>query len=531
MTIGNIKFTQQPPIASGNITDSTIVPAVENFVNYKMTVGNLATYINSAGGNIVPGNISTGNITAGNVSVTGNVTADYFFGNGSQLTGLPATYTNANVAAFLPTYTGNLNANVVTANIVSATGNVIGDYIFGNGSQLTGIVATTVGTLSTLSVTGNAVIGNVSTGIVTGSVVGNVSGNLTGATVSTTGNITANYFFGNGSQLTGVVATGIGTLSSLSVTGNVDAGNLRTAGQVSATGNITANYFIGNGSTLTAVNASNVQGTVANAAYATNAGSATTATTAGSATTATSATTAATVTSASQPTITSVGTLTSLSVSGNIAGGNITSAGTLSTGGNIGTSGNFNGVAVSVTGNVRGGNLITAGYVSATGNVTGAYIFGNGSQLTGIATSTYGNSNVVTLLSGFGSNTISTTGNISSGYNTTTGYNSSKYYIESVYAGGNTSTGVTPAQGNGSVQKFTANANFTLNAPTGMSTGSSITLIFTQDATGNRAMTPNAAYKFANGSKVLSTTANAIDVMSVFYDGTNYLCNLVKGYS
>jgi hypothetical protein len=50
--------------------------------------------------------------------------------------------------------------------------------------------------------------------------------------------------------------------------------------------------------------------------------------------------------------------------------------------------------------------------VSATGNITGNYFIGNGSQLTGL-TASYGNANVVTLLANFGSNTISTTGNIS----------------------------------------------------------------------------------------------------------------------
>jgi hypothetical protein len=35
--------------------------------------------------------------------------------------------------------------------------------------------------------------------------------------------------------------------------GNVSGGNIRTAGQVSATGNVTGNYFLGNGSQLTGV--------------------------------------------------------------------------------------------------------------------------------------------------------------------------------------------------------------------------------------------------------------------------------------
>jgi len=53
------------------------------------------------------------------ISAHGNVTGNYFVGNGSLLTGI-GTYTNANVAAYLPTYTGNF-----TANNISASGNLL----------------------------------------------------------------------------------------------------------------------------------------------------------------------------------------------------------------------------------------------------------------------------------------------------------------------------------------------------------------------------------------------------------------------
>ena len=82
----------------------------------------------------------------------------------------------------------------------------------------------------------------------------------TNGAVSATGNITGNYILGNGSQLSGIITTvdantltgntlssnvvtssltSVGTLGSLSVTGNVQGGNLRTAGLISATGSIT----------------------------------------------------------------------------------------------------------------------------------------------------------------------------------------------------------------------------------------------------------------------------------------------------
>jgi hypothetical protein len=69
---------------------------------------------------------------------------------------------------------------------------------------------------------------------------------------------------------------------------------------------------------------------------------------------------------------------------------------------------------LAVTANITGGNILTGGLISATGNVTADYLFGNGSQLTGIAAS-YGNANVVANLAALGSNPVSTTGNVTAG--------------------------------------------------------------------------------------------------------------------
>jgi hypothetical protein len=104
-------------------------------------------------------------------------------------------------------------------------------------------------------------------------------------------------------------------------------------------------------------------------------------------------------------------------------------------------------------------------------------------------------------------------------------------YSETVGNTGNTGTTFVPNYSNGVVQRITANNNFTLAAPLNMATGQSITLIIQQDATGSRVMTPNGVYKFAYGLRTLSVPANSIDMLSIFYDGTNYLCNLVKGYT
>ena len=76
---------------------------------------------------------------------------------------------------------------------------------------------------------------------------------------------------------------------------------------------------------------------------------------------------------------------------------------------------------------------------------------------------------------------------------------------------------------------MTLNNNLTLNALSNVANGDSLTLIITQDGTGNRTL--SSTMKFAGGEKTLSTAANSIDVMTIFYDGTNYLASLSKNFS
>jgi len=105
-------------------------------------------------------------------------------------------------------------------------------------------------------------------------------------------------------------------------------------------------------------------------------------------------------------------------------------------------------------------------------------------------------------------------------------------YKESVFNIGNSGSGtVTPNFTNGPVQTVTATGNFTLALPTNVTAGSNLTLIITQDGTGGRTITPNASYRFANGIKTLSLGPSAIDVMTIFYDGSRYLASLIRRYS
>jgi hypothetical protein len=103
-----------------------------------------------------------------------------------------------------------------------------------------------------------------------------------------------------------------------------------------------------------------------------------------------------------------------------------------------------------------------------------------------------------------------------------------KDYKETNYALSYGAT-ITPDVVNGNVQTVTLTGNVTFNAFANPETGQSLTLIVKQDATGSRILT--STMKFAGADKTLSTDANAIDIISVFYDGTNYYASLSKGFA
>jgi hypothetical protein len=338
--VGLLGVTNLPSANIGNIqiTGNTIVTLNTN--------GDLVFDPNGSGNVRILANTSvTGNITAsGFVSATGNITGNYFIGNGSQLTGVAASSVNANA----------LIGNTLSSNVLYSS-------------------LTQVGTLSNVSVSGNVVGGNVLTsGVVsaTGSITS--AANIVGGNVTTAGLITATGNIQGGNVLTAGV---------VSATSNVTGGNLLTGGAISATGNVQANVFIGNGSGLTNITGANVSGQVANALVA------------------------GTVYTNAQPNITSVGTLTSASVSGNITGGNVLTSGIVSATGNVtssgvittGPSGNITGANVisattfTATANITGGNILTVGKISTSGNVYGNailsdnYFYANGQPIpTGI---------------------------------------------------------------------------------------------------------------------------------------------------
>ena len=265
------------------------------------------------------------------------------------------------------------SGNISVSGIISATGNITGNYILGNGSQLGGIITSVANiNLGTSNVTVVSSGGNVTVGI--GGTSNVVQFATTGVyvtgIVSATGNITGGNL--SGTNLTGTLATAaqtnitsVGTLGALTVTANTTSGNLLTGGLISATGNVTG----GN------VSGTNLTGTV---------------------------------TTASQPNITSVGTLGSLSVTGNVTAGNVSGTnltGTLATTAqtNITSVGTLD--SLSVTGNVQGGNLRTAGLISATGAITvggDISLTGNIVDTAAMTISTSGNGNITLSPNGTG---------------------------------------------------------------------------------------------------------------------------------
>jgi len=317
----------------GNISVSSISSGTSN-VKISDVNGNVATSIGGTSNVVVVA--TTGQYVTGLVSATGNIQGSYILGNGSQLAGLPATYTNANVISLLSTF---------GSNVISTTGNVTG------GNLLTNNIISATGNITT-------------SGFFVGDFVGNITGTITNIP-GPGGAVLYNDGTGNVAATSGLVFDNSGP-NVLTVQGSYSA-----TGGITATGNITG----GN------LSATNIVGTL---------------------------------TTAAQNNITSVGTLTSVTVTANVAGGNLTTGGQVSATGNIRTSNylfvgedinvagditatSYTGASLSLSGNVTGGNILTGGLISAVGNITGNYIVGNGSQLTGLITNTIqnGNSNVL----------------------------------------------------------------------------------------------------------------------------------------
>jgi hypothetical protein len=168
---------------------------------------------NAGGGSF--GGTANLTISGNGISVVGNVTtATFFIGDGSQLTNLPVqpgTYSNANVANYLPTDTTiiNINSNVANTNANVANLTTALSNTNSNVSNLTLIVANNTSNITTLQglVYSNANVANylpVYSGNISGGNIG-VSGAIDAVgDITSFSNIVVSpggYFQGDGSQL------------------------------------------------------------------------------------------------------------------------------------------------------------------------------------------------------------------------------------------------------------------------------------------------------------------------------------------
>jgi hypothetical protein len=141
---------------------------------------------------------ATGNITANvDISAMGNVTGTYILGNGSQLTGLPSSYSNANVANYLNGEVGNI---IPVANVSYSLGNATNQW------QELWVGANTIYINSVpITVDGNTLqVANANVAIY------NADGNITANSISPTGDIT----------MTGGSLSGVGNID---LSGNINS--------------------------------------------------------------------------------------------------------------------------------------------------------------------------------------------------------------------------------------------------------------------------------------------------------------------
>jgi len=512
----------------------------QNASNAWTTNVSISATANVIGGNILTGGqiSSTGNITTsptgffvGNIigNVTGNLAVPgantQILYNNQGNVGASAGFTfNAatNALGVTGTVTGS---NFLTGGLVSASGNVTGSYFVGSGNGLSNIQGA--------------------------SVTGTVSSATTATTATTAGTVTTN------AQPN---ITSVGTLSTLSVTGNTTTGNLLSNGQISTQGNITtASYFIGTflGSISGNITAPGTNTQVIYNNSGNLAGS--TGFTYNSATNAISG--GGNIIANSNVivggNITSAVTLTGYGLYAGNAGGtplatfvynnttlgwtsNIPLAPSANTSLNLGQTSywwnnlyvvNINTSAIGASGNITGGNLLYgSGLVSGTGNIYANNVLAttivNAASHTGSVVSVTGN---ITGNNIIGANLITTVGSISATGNITT----ANYFIGTFQ--GNISGNLTVPgantqilynnQGNaGASAGLTFNAGTNALVSTGTVTGSNFLtggyVSAAGNVTGNYHVGNGSTLSSITGGNVTGTVANATYAVSAGTAGT-----------
>ena len=402
----------------------------------------------------------TGNVDAGNVNGTAGVFT-YVSGDGANLTNVPAgaatSITDGTSNVDIPTTDGNVTVGVGgTADVLIATStgvNVTGTL------NATGIITGDAGGISNVvyaNVTGTPTLGNISTINIDGNVSNVLRGDGTFAADGGSGtygdsNVVTllNAFGSNTITTTGLVTADGGGISNVpyaNVTGTPTLGNISTIDIDGSASNVlygngvfaaaASPALTGDGYQIANLTGANVSGEVSFAAtanavaganvsgevgFAAVANSVAGANVSGEVTFAATANAVAYANVSGTPTLGNISTINIDGDAANVLYGNGVFAAATSpaltgdgyqlsniTGANVSGEVGFAAVANSVAlANVSGaGNIASIDIDGAAGNV----LYGNGVFAAAPGGGSYGDSNVVTLLNAFGSNTITTTG-------------------------------------------------------------------------------------------------------------------------
>ena len=248
---GNVFLSSLSSQSTGNVVQVDLATGKLSYAPLEIG-GALSGDSLTVSGNVVAGNLSTNAVsatavsattvlTSGNVSVANlhstqvvNTGTAYRIGNVDTLT---ATALGAAVVSSSLTSVGTLGSLSVTGNV--AAGNLSGTSITGTLATAAQPNITSVGTLGDLSVSGNVAAGNVSATSLAGTLETAAQPNITSvgtlADLSVSGNVAAGNV--SATSLAGTLETAaqpnitsVGTLGTLSVTGNATTGNLSTTG-------------------------------------------------------------------------------------------------------------------------------------------------------------------------------------------------------------------------------------------------------------------------------------------------------------
>ena len=201
---GTTPGTVNPRITNG--TSNIEIPATNGTIDFSVDGTSDVMQITSTGANVT-----------GYIDATGNIT------------------TSANIAG------GNIAIAGVTASAdVTATGNVTGAFIIGDGGFISNVTAASNVAVTQIA-NGTSVVGISSSG-------GNVEITSGGILLFETDGVTAKYN----------IPLDFGS-SNIVTTGNVSGGNVIATTDVIATGNVDAAFFNGDGSQLTGIDATQIQ--------------------------------------------------------------------------------------------------------------------------------------------------------------------------------------------------------------------------------------------------------------------------------